>query len=226
MASAPVYRPEARAEHPLQDPALRRSRRGEPTWELAALEYPCQGEWTEEEYLTLGTNWMVEFCDGVVEFLAMPTFFHQRIVEFLHALFKEFVEQRRLGIVLFAPLPVRLWSGKYREPDLVYLSRARIPRNPHTQPQGADLVVEVVSPGQENRERDLVTKPEEYARAGIQEYWIVDPELRSIKVLVLDGETYRLHGEFQVGQTATSVLLDGFSVDVDRVFAAGETAAE
>lgn len=226
MASAPVFPPEARVEHPLQDPALRRSRRGEPTWELAALEYPYQGDWTEQEYLALGTNWMVEFSDGFVEFLPMPTVFHQLTVEFLHAAFKEFVEQRGLGKMLFAPLPVQLWSKKYREPDLVYLSNARIPRDRHSQPQGADLVAEIVSPGEENRERDLVTKPEEYARAGIREYWIVDPELRSIKVLVLDGEAYRLHGEFQAGQTATSVLLDGFSVDVDRVFAAGETAAE
>jgi Uma2 family endonuclease len=187
---------------------------------MAELEYPHQGEWTEGEYLRLTANWMVEFTDGVVEFLPTPTVFHQLIVEFLHSLFKPFVEERGLGKMLFAPLPVRLWSKKYREPDLIYLSKARIPRDPHTQPHGADLVAEVVSPGDENRERDLVTKPEEYARAGIQEYWIVDPEQRSIKVLVLDGGKYRLHGEFQSGQAATSVLLDGFAVDVDSVFRA------
>jgi Uma2 family endonuclease len=202
-------------------PTLRTSKPGEPTWELA-LDFPYQGDWTEEEYLRLGSNRMVEFSDGTLEFLPMPTYFHQRIVRFLHALLHAFVEQKELGDVLFAPLPVRLWPKKYREPDLVYLSTARIPQDPHSQPDGADLVAEIVSPGEENRERDLVTKPEEYARAGIQEYWIVDPELRSIKVLVLDGNAYRLHGEFKADQQATSVLHDGFSVNVDRVFAAGE----
>ncbi|HUG90229.1 MAG TPA: Uma2 family endonuclease, partial [Planctomycetaceae bacterium] len=156
------------------DDGLPPSRRGELTWELAR-QFPRQGDWTEEEYLSLGATWLIEFCDGVLEFLPMPTYFHQKIVRFLHALFNGFVEQRELGEVLFAPLPVRLWARKYREPDLVYLSKARIPRNPHSQPHGADLVAEVVSPGDENRERDLVTKPDEYAQAGIQEYWIVDP---------------------------------------------------
>jgi Uma2 family endonuclease len=196
------------------------SRFGEPTWELA-LEFPYQGEWTEAEYLKIGSNRMVEFANGTLEFLPMPTYFHQSIVEFLYSLFKAFVETRDLGKVRFAPLPVRLWPGKFREPDLIYLSKARIPRDPHSQPDGADLVAEVVSPGEENRERDLVTKPEEYARGGILEYWIVDPELRLIKVLVLDGKVYRLHGELKSGQQATSVLLDGLSVNVDEVFAAG-----
>lgn len=223
MATAPSPTLEAPAGHPLGHLSHPPSRRGEPTWELA-LAFPYQGDWTEEEYLRLGSNWMVEFCDGTLEFLPMPTYFHQRIVRFLHALLNVFVEEKGLGEVLFAPLPVRLWPQKYREPDLIYLSTARIPRDPHSQPDGADLVAEVVSPGEENRERDLVTKPDEYARAGIQEYWIVDPEVRSIKVLVLDGDKYRLHGEFKAGESATSVLLAGFSVSVDSVFAAGESA--
>jgi Uma2 family endonuclease len=221
MATAFTPTLEASNVHSLAELNRPLSKPGEPTWELA-LDFPYQGEWTEAEYLRLGSNRLVEFFDGTLEFLPMPTYFHQSIVEFLYSLFKPFVEQRRLGKVRFAPLPVRLWPGKYREPDLLYLSNARIPQDPHSQPEGADLVAEVVSPGDENRERDLVTKPQEYARAGIQEYWIIDPETRSIKVLVLDGAAYRLHGEFTAGQTATSFLLDGLSVNVDDVFAAGE----
>src|SRR5216684_646925 len=72
------------------------------------------------------------------------------------------------------------------------------------------------------RERDLVTKREEYARAGIGEYWIIDPEQQTITVLGLDGEQYRLHGEFALGQRAASAVLPGFEVDVATVFAAGE----
>lgn len=67
-----------------------------------------------------------------------------------------------------------------------------------------------------------MTKRTEYAQARISEYWIVDPKERRITVLVLDGETYRIHGEFVARQTATSVVLSGFAVSVDDVFAAGE----
>jgi len=82
--------------------------------------------------------------------------------------------------------------------------------------------MEVVSPGQENRERDLRTKRREYARAKIGEYWIVDPEEKCIIVLTLVGKTYKVHGKFGPGETAVSKLLPGFAVRVEDVFAAGE----
>ena len=62
----------------------------------------------------------------------------------------------------------------------------------------------------------------ETARAGISEYWIVDPQKRRILVLVLRDKTYRQHGSFGPGSRAASALLEGFSVSVDDVFAAAE----
>ena len=82
--------------------------------------------------------------------------------------------------------------------------------------------MEVVSGGSDDRRRDFITKREEYARAGIAEYWIVDPEKQQITVLVLDGQVYREHGVFGSGSQASSVLLPGFAVDVVAVFATGE----
>ncbi len=180
-----------------------------------------QGQWSEEEYLALDTNHLVEFCDGCLEVLPMVTIFHQRLVAFLHEILRKFVADHTEGYVLTAPLPVHLRPGKFREPDIVYLRPYRI-KDIHGQPEGADLVVEVVREGEENRHRDLVTKPEEYAKAGISEYWIVDPQERRITVLVLEGETYREHGGFSSGTTATSVLPAGFTASVDAVFAAGQ----
>jgi Uma2 family endonuclease len=189
---------------------------GEPAWDVALL-YPLQGSWTEADYLELNTTRMVEFCDGLIEVLPMPTKIHQRIVRQLFLLLQAFVSAQAKGEVFFAPLPVRLRPGKYREPDIVYV---RPERGEHAgQPEGADLVIEVLSEGEANRRRDLETKAEEYATAGIPEYWIVDPESRQITVLVLDGSGYRLHGVYAPGETATSVLLPGFDVSVKDLFA-------
>jgi len=69
-----------------------------------------------------------------------------------------------------------------------------------------------------------LTKRREYAQAGIAEYWIVDPKTEMVSVLVLDGDVYRLHGEFARGTAATSVLLPKFVVDVAAVFDAGRTS--
>ena len=82
--------------------------------------------------------------------------------------------------------------------------------------------MEVVSPDPQDRQRDLVVKRREYARAGIPEYWIIDPAERRVCVYTLSRRTYRLHGEFREGDEATSVLLPGFAVSVDAVLAAGD----
>jgi len=188
--------------------------------------YPLQGEWTETQYLALnGTNRMVELSSGCLEILPMPNPFHQRVVDYLFSLLKAFVVARGLGEVFFAPLPVRLWAGKFREPDIMFFRPGRIV-SPRKQPDGADLAMEIVSEGEENRERDLEIKRREYASAKIPEYWIVDPELGQITVLWLEGEGYRVHGVFAVGAKATSVLLPGFEVEVSAVFTAGSAGKE
>jgi Uma2 family endonuclease len=115
---------------------------------------------------------------------------------------------------------VRLYAGTYREPDVFYL-RDPMAKISNDYPTGADLVIEVVSKGAEDRERDYVAKRLDYSKAGIAEYWIVDPQEKKITVLVLDGASYREHGVFGPGATATSVFLAGFSVKVDDVFSAG-----
>ena len=191
----------------------------DPTSELGLLHR--QGEWTEADYLALDTNQLIEFSDGSLEFLPMPTLFHQNILKFIYELLNAFVTGRRLGVVYFAPLPVKLWDGKLREPDLVFIRPGRI-SDVHVPPNGADLALEVVSDSPRDRQRDLQTKREEYAKAGIKEYWIVDPQEQQISVLVLDAGAYREHGIFKAGTFADSVLLSGFSVPVDDVFAAAD----
>ena len=197
----------------------------EPTWEIARLAPnggaglslpPAQGHWSEEEYLALDTNHLIEYSHGQLETLPMPTFSHQRLVAFLYRTLLPFVEERGLGIVMFAPLRIQLWRGKFREPDIVFMASEHADRLDEQFWRGADLVMEVVSP--DDRRRDRVTKRREYAQAGIPEYWIVDPTNRSITVLVLRGQAYALHGEFDERAVATSRLLDGFTLSVRALF--------
>jgi Uma2 family endonuclease len=199
----------------------RPSKRGEPTWEVAELFYPRQGEWTEADYLALDTNRLVEFTDGVLEFLTMPKLTHARVSRYVSDLLRAYVDSKRLGETLWAPVSVRLREGMLREPDVLFLKTGRsVTRDV---PNGADLVIEVVSHDPRDHERDYEQKRIEYAEAGIPEYWIVDPQTDTITVLTLPaGATeYAVHGEFRPGQQATSVLLPGFTVDVAACFAAG-----
>ncbi len=188
--------------------------RGE-SLELDAL--PLQGLWTEEQYLriTNQTNHLIEFTDGTIEVLPMPTSTHQVILLFLYELFKSALQMSG-GKVLIAPLRLQVRPAAFREPDLLMLRDATDPRYQDAFWLGADLVVEVVSP--DRPERDLVEKPRDYAEAGIPEYWIVNPLDATITVLSLDDATYMLYGRFGRGQQATSRLLTNFAVSVDAVF--------
>ncbi len=199
---------------------LKRSKRenrkngaAEPTWEIARF-FPAQGDWSEEDYFALETNRRVEYSDGFLEFLPMPTIFHQLILQFLYKELDSIVAAGGLGTVVLAGYKVRLRAGKYREPDILFIQTANRARFKKQYCEKADLVIEVVS--EENRGHDLETKRLEYARAGISEYWIVDPEGESITVLVLNGRqrTYRVHGTFRKGTKATSKKLPRFVVDV------------
>jgi Uma2 family endonuclease len=179
---------------------------------------PEQGDWSESSYLWLTdqTRRLVEYADGEIEALAMPTAGHQWIVFFLGRRLFDWLSPQG-GIALLAPLRVRLNDRKFREPDLLALLDRHDPRYGDRYWQGADLVVEVVSP--DDPVRDLVTKRREYAEAGIPEYWIVDPRDRTVTVLTLADGRYAEHGVFAMGMVATSALLPGFAVVVDEAFA-------
>jgi Uma2 family endonuclease len=184
--------------------------------ELVLSLAPLQGRWTAEQYLLLTdqTNRLIEFTDGYIEVLPMPTENHQAMLELLFLALRAFID-RLGGKVRFAPLRVQIRTEKFREPDILLVCDANDPRRQNRYWLGADLVVEIVSP--DNPERDTKEKRADYAEAGIPEYWIVNPEDETITVLRLEEHEYAEHGVFQRGDTATSALLIGFVVSVDAV---------
>ena len=176
-----------------------------------------QGLWTEAQYLRLTDHVrrLLEFTDGRLEVLPMLTDRHQVILRFLFLALFPFVQDRG-GTVLFAPMRLRIREGKFREPDLLLVRNADDLRRQNDYWRGADLVAEVVSP--DDPERDTGTKRLDYAQARIPEYWIVNPIDETVTVLVLDGDAYAEHGVFRRGGRAESVCLEGFSVGVAEVF--------
>ncbi len=191
------------------------STKPQPTWEVAQL-FPTQGEWSVEEYLALDSNRLIEFADGKIEVLTMPTPKHQSLVFYLQLMLWTLVQKQKLGKVLAAPLSVELWANKFREPDVIYVSQEKLANQPEGYWRNVDLVMEVVSP--DNPNRDYKTKRKEYERAKIQEYWIVDPQKNLITVHTLHANGYQLHGEFRPGEQASSLLLKDFTLDVTELF--------
>lgn len=166
------------------------------------------------------TNQLVEFTHGTLEFLEVTTYSHQVIVIVLYELLQAFVRPLKDGRALVSPIRIRVAPGLIREPDVVYLTQQRIPKDRISLPDGADLVMEVVSRSDESRNRDLVLKRRDYASAGIPEYWVVDPESATVTVLTLDGDRYKEAGIYGLGEKAVSLRLPGFEVAVTEVMTA------
>ena len=173
---------------------------------------------TYEDYLNAPDDERYELLDGELVMTAAPNLAHQKVLFRVARLVEDFVLERGLGEVFIAPTDVVLSDTNVVQPDVIFVSKDRKSILGVDNIRGApDLVVEVISPT--NPERDLVRKREIYARHGVGEYWIADPDARSMRVMVMEGESYRVAGEYGIGDTLTSSTLRGLDLVVGDVFA-------
>jgi Uma2 family endonuclease len=122
-----------------------------------------------------------EVIAGELYMTPAPRTLHQKVVTRLTVLLANFVQQHDLGEVLVGPVDVLLAECDYLEPDLVFVRRGRSDIISHRGIEGApDLVIEVTSPATAERDRGI--KRQCYARFGVPEYWIVDPERGQVEV--------------------------------------------
>ena len=132
-------------------------------------------------------------------------------VKSVHCL--DWVTERKLGKVVGAPIDMVLSEHRVTQPDIAYVSQARLGLIERAILGPADLVVEIISLG--SRHRDRVEKRDLYEQHGVQEYWIIDPEAASADVLFLERGSYQLLLRCGPGQVAASRLLPGFEIHLD-----------
>lgn len=190
---------------------------GQPTKEIVQL-FPKQGEWTEADYFNLPeTNHIVELSEGRLIISPSPSPKHQKISSKLHFFLYNFVLNKNLGEVVSAPMDTKLYEGVIRQPDIEFMGNEHLDRITDEIWGVPDLVMEILSEGTEKEDREKKFK--EYQKAGVLEYWIVDPLNHCIEVYTLENAIYRLFGKWEKGEKAKSKLLDGFEVSVDMVLA-------
>jgi Uma2 family endonuclease len=186
-----------------------------------ALLFPRQGEWTERDYWALPeSKRIIELSEGRLVVPDMPTTEHQDIVLNIYVALRAYIRANKLGKVSVSPLPVRLWEGKIREPDVMVMLRNHLDRVQSQFWGPPDLAVEVLSPGTQATDRG--EKLAEYAQAGVGEYWIVTPEARTVEVYHLEGTTYQQAVTYKGDEgdaTIMSRVLPGFALPLTDVFA-------
>ena len=158
-----------------------------------------------------------ELIDGDLYMAAAPSWEHQDSVLGLASELRGFVRANGLGRVAIAPLDVFLSDEDVFQPDIIFVSVERLDIIHSDGVHGApDLVVEVLSPGTERRDKTL--KRERYAMFDVKEYWQADPIAKTIVVLRARDGAFECVGEFVEGMTLATPLLPGLRVDVSEVF--------
>ena len=179
---------------------------------------PEQGFWTYDDYAALPDDGQrYEIVNGVLVMAPAPTPEHQDIVGMIFHYLLIHVKFVGLGRVFMAQIDVALSPENTFQPDVVVILNAHLDRVGEKKIIGApDLAVEVASPGTVLYDR--ITKYEKYARAGVQEYWIVNIKAKTIQVLVLEDGEYRSLGVFRGEQTLPSRIVPDLPVAVERFF--------
>lgn len=161
-----------------------------------------------------------ELIDGEHYVTPTPVRKHQAVAGNLHGLIWSYLQQRPIGRVFTAPFDVIFSEFDVVEPDLLYVSRERS-QHIETSPwvKGApDLAVEIESPA--TRKRDETIKRRLYERFSVPEYWVVDPELDTIKVLRRIDDRYKRVAELLLenDDVLTTPLLPGLDLRLAKIF--------
>lgn len=186
--------------------------------EPAARAWPPQGQWTYEDYCRLPDDgWIYEIIEGELYMSPAPQTPHQRSKGNLYVAFWIYADDHDAGMVLDAPYDVLLPGlTSPIQPDIVFVVKENLGIIQNERIEGVpDIVVEVLSPWNWNMDRGK--KFSIYAKAGVREYWIVDPKARTIELFCLQGGMYALIGKYGVGETVHSEVLSGFGVKVEAV---------
>ena len=160
-----------------------------------------------------------ELIDGVHFVTPAPNTRHQTIVTHLAGILDTFVRTKGLGRAFVAPYDVVFSRHDVVEPDLIFVSNARGDVLTAAHAVGApDLVIEILSPS--TRRRDEVLKRDLYEARGVAEYWLIDPEAETVKVLRREGERFGRARLLSVrdGDSLETVLLPGLELPLATVF--------
>jgi Uma2 family endonuclease len=161
-----------------------------------------------------------ELIDGEHYVTPSPNTKHQAISVNLAGMIWGYLQQRPIGRVFMAPLDVVFSDFDTVEPDLLYLSNARVATvlTPKHAKGAPDLVVEIGSKG--TRKRDETIKRRLYERFGVSEYWVIDPQIDTIKVYRRAGDRYKRAAELSLedGDVLTTPLLPGLDLPLAKIF--------
>ena len=174
--------------------------------------------YTYADYVTWKGDTRYEIIDGIAYAMASPSQGHQRITKRLVRQLDDFLRGKTCE-VFHVPLDVRLNVNSFDDvvvqPD-VFVVCDESKRNGKSVKGAPDLVIEILSPY--NVRHDTFTKFGQYQKAGVKEYWIVDPIRRSVEVYILKNGKYGVGSVYRADDIVPVSILEGCKINLAEIF--------
>jgi len=182
-----------------------------------AIAIPKKKKYTYKDYAKLPEGAPYQLIGGELIMTPAPTPYHQYISGNIYSVLKQFVERNNLGQVYYSPIDVYFEETETYQPNIIFISKERLNIISETKIEGApDLVIEILSPA--TAYYDLKKKFKIYEKHGVKEYWIVDPEEKSIEIYINKEQKFILvENKSKIG-TIKSQLLKDFQIDLEKIF--------
>jgi len=172
---------------------------------------------TYNDYLLLPEDKRYEILDGDLYVVAPPNIRHQSVSFNLEVALFQHIRDKGLGRVLHAPCDVVLSAENVVQPDILFIRKERLGIIGEANVQGPpDIAVAILS--EPSRRKDLEVKKKIYARFGVPEYWIVDPEADTVEVLVWSELGYGTAGVLRKPDRLSSPLLPDLKLSLSDIF--------
>lgn len=179
------------------------------------------GPYTWRDFIELDEDDPRELLDGHLVEIEVPTWTHEAIVAALIGILQPWAQSRKAGRVLASGYKVRIGERRGAMPDVQFYRSENLPTGQekgleHGYP---DLAIEVISPTSQSKDR--VRKLYDYAAIGVPEYWLIDPEARTLERLVLRDGTYSIVEAIEGDATFRPEDFDGLEIDLGLLWSAG-----
>ncbi|MBI5407373.1 MAG: Uma2 family endonuclease [Nitrospirae bacterium] len=172
--------------------------------------------YTYKDYLQIEDEKRYEVMEGGLVMVPAPLTIHQRVSRNIEVILCNFVKEKRLGEILYAPMDVVLSEDVVVQPDILFISKKRLNIIEEAAIMGSpDLIIEVVSPF--SASYDTIEKRGVYEKYGVKEYWLVFPQEKVVEVLTLEKNIYREFCKARKIGVIRSKVLDGLVMDLTDI---------
>jgi len=185
---------------------------------IALIQQSEKLQFTYDDYRQLPDDGKrYEIIDGELYMSTSPTSNHQRISGNFFGMLFIYLRSHPIGEVFQAPLEVFFSNTNIAQPDVLFISKERRDIIKPTQIRGApDLIIEVLSPSTEKRDRTVKLKM--YAKFGVQEYWMAKEKTATVEIFRLHGGQLVPVARLKKSDVLISPLFPGLEIPLDEIF--------